>query len=265
MLVTSTSMTWVSWADVCSDSTIRVGDDLAQPRDLLGLAAQRRRACADGLGAPRGGGGGAAAAGRRGRRGSRRRPAWPAAAASRTSCLRIRPPTPVPVTAARSTPCWAAILRTSGVTYAGRVAGATGSAGFSSDGACADGAGAVSAAGLASCAGSGSGSASGSGAASRRRARRSPAPARPSSRRSPRPWAAPRGAAWAGASSPEPMTASSAPTSTVSSSSTLISSSVPATGRGSRCRPCRWRPRAAARRPRPRRRPTSASGSRCPR
>ena len=38
-------------------------------------------------------------------------------AASSTSCLRIRPPTPVPVTAARSMPCSAASLRTSGVTY----------------------------------------------------------------------------------------------------------------------------------------------------
>ena len=37
-------------------------------------------------------------------------------AASRTSCLRMRPPTPDPVTVARSTPCWAASLRTSGVT-----------------------------------------------------------------------------------------------------------------------------------------------------
>src|SRR4051812_18080969 len=38
-------------------------------------------------------------------------------AASRTSCLRIRPPTPEPVTVDRSTSCWAASLRTSGVTY----------------------------------------------------------------------------------------------------------------------------------------------------
>ena len=37
-------------------------------------------------------------------------------AASSTSCLRIRPPTPVPATEARSTPCWFASLRTSGVT-----------------------------------------------------------------------------------------------------------------------------------------------------
>ncbi len=35
-----------------------------------------------------------------------------------TSCLRIRPPTPVPLTDARSTPFSAASLRTSGVTYA---------------------------------------------------------------------------------------------------------------------------------------------------
>ena len=34
-----------------------------------------------------------------------------------TSCLRMRPPTPVPVTDSRSTACSAASLRTSGVTY----------------------------------------------------------------------------------------------------------------------------------------------------
>src|SRR5205085_2532977 len=39
-------------------------------------------------------------------------------AASSTSCLRIRPPTPVPLTLERSTPFSAASLRTSGVTYA---------------------------------------------------------------------------------------------------------------------------------------------------
>ena len=45
-----------------------------------------------------------------------------AAAASSTSCLRIRPPTPVPRRPARSTPCSAASLRTSGVTYGAPVA-----------------------------------------------------------------------------------------------------------------------------------------------
>src|SRR6266700_3730961 len=40
-----------------------------------------------------------------------------ARAASSTSCLRIRPPTPVPVTVPRLTPCSVASLRTSGVTY----------------------------------------------------------------------------------------------------------------------------------------------------
>ena len=40
-----------------------------------------------------------------------------ASAAASTSCLRMRPPTPVPVTGARSTPFWLASLRTSGVTY----------------------------------------------------------------------------------------------------------------------------------------------------
>ena len=43
--------------------------------------------------------------------------AFRAAAAARTSCLRIRPPTPVPEIEPRSTPCSAAILRTNGVTY----------------------------------------------------------------------------------------------------------------------------------------------------
>ncbi len=36
-------------------------------------------------------------------------------AAAMTSCLRIRPPTPDPVSRVRSTPCWLASLRTSGV------------------------------------------------------------------------------------------------------------------------------------------------------
>ncbi len=44
--------------------------------------------------------------------------AFAASAAARTSCLRIRPPTPVPLTVDRSTPFSAASLRTSGVTYA---------------------------------------------------------------------------------------------------------------------------------------------------
>ena len=37
--------------------------------------------------------------------------------ASMTSCLRIRPPTPVPTTDSSETECSAASLRTSGVTY----------------------------------------------------------------------------------------------------------------------------------------------------
>src|SRR4051794_28224195 len=51
--------------------------------------------------------------------------AWDAAgadvvpdAASNTSCLRMRPPTPVPRRPRRSTLCSAASLRTNGVTYA---------------------------------------------------------------------------------------------------------------------------------------------------
>ena len=75
-----------------------------------------------------GGRGGAAAGGAAGWRGRLSAACW-ALAASSTSCLRIRPPTPVPVTAARSTPCSRASLRTSGVTYVAaspeRVAGRT--------------------------------------------------------------------------------------------------------------------------------------------
>ena len=109
--VTSTSTTVVSCAETCSDSTIR----RAMTRAHAGSASRCGRAAgsAAGFGRRRGGRGG-----RGGRRGGRRRP-WPPAAfsaASSTSCLRIRPPTPVPVSEARSTPCSAASLRTSGVT-----------------------------------------------------------------------------------------------------------------------------------------------------
>ena len=105
-LVLSTSWTCVRCAEVCNDSTMRVAitlrsrlNDSVWPRRGLGVAVG---AGADGvLGAD----GGAAAAG-----------AFAASAAASTSCLRIRPPTPVPWTDARSTPCSAAILRTSGVT-----------------------------------------------------------------------------------------------------------------------------------------------------
>ena len=82
---------------------------LRSRRHLLGGAAQRRRRAASWW-PPRC------------RWRLRRVPAaarpWPAAAASSTSCLRMRPPTPVPRSVERSTPCSVASLRTSGVTYA---------------------------------------------------------------------------------------------------------------------------------------------------
>src|SRR5665811_714763 len=52
-----------------------------------------------------------------------------AEAASSTSCLRIRPPTPVPLSAARSTLLSLASLRTKGVTYAEASAALDGAAG----------------------------------------------------------------------------------------------------------------------------------------
>ena len=119
--VTSTSTTVVSWAETCSDSTIRCGDDLAQPRHLLGtcraaagppaLRCRRsRRAGAAGAAGAAGRPAAAAARGRLARRACARPPP------ARPACG-SRPPTPVPVSAARSTPCSAASLRTSGVTY----------------------------------------------------------------------------------------------------------------------------------------------------
>src|SRR3954454_9708355 len=93
MFVTSTSTTVVSWAEVCSDSTIRLAITLRSlvigsvlPRNGLGWEA----------GAPVDAGGdeGADAAGAA----SAGAGACAFLAASSTSCLRIRPPTPVPVT-----------------------------------------------------------------------------------------------------------------------------------------------------------------------
>ena len=89
-----------------------LGDGLAQPGHLLGGAAQ-------GAGSPPAAAAAAgAAAGWRLRAAERapRRPSCASSAAASTSCLRTRPPTPVPVTEARSTPCSLASLRTSGVT-----------------------------------------------------------------------------------------------------------------------------------------------------
>ena len=118
ILVTSTSTTVVSWADTCSDSTMRWA--MTRRRRVIfsvvpRLAAALAPGWLDGRPAtPPARGGGR----RRGAGSGLRRlgcACW-ALAASSTSCLRIRPPTPVPVTAARSTPCSPASLRTSGVT-----------------------------------------------------------------------------------------------------------------------------------------------------
>ena len=110
-----------------------LGDDLARPGHPLGGAAQRVGGRSpDGHGGSRAGAAAAAGAAagrgrarqpRPGRRPQqRRRPRRPRrprrlAAASMTSCLRIRPPTPVPAIDSSGTECSAASLRTSGVTY----------------------------------------------------------------------------------------------------------------------------------------------------
>ena len=107
MFVTSTSTTWVSWAEVCSDSSIR-SEMILRSRETFSVVPRSGEGVMDAAA----GWVEAAAAGA----------APPAAgaladsAAASTSCLRIRPPTPVPLTLARSTPCWVASLRTSGVT-----------------------------------------------------------------------------------------------------------------------------------------------------
>src|SRR5690606_25641728 len=82
--------------------------------------------------------------------------------ASSTSCLRMRPPTPVPVSVLRSTPCSAASLRTSGVTYG--VSPVVGSGVGCGAGACGAGAGAGGGGGGACVyAGCGAGGAGGAG------------------------------------------------------------------------------------------------------
>jgi len=59
-----------------------------------------------------------------------------------------------------------------------------------------------------------------------------------------------------------PIRASSPPTETVTSSSAVMLISVPRPATGSRCRPCRWKPRRGARPRRPRRRPSSPASDR---
>ena len=115
-LVRSTSTTVVSWAETCSDSTMRCAMTL-RSRDIFSRVPRLSETAAAAAGAPPPDAAGAVGAAAAGAAGS----GWAAAAlafsaASRTSCLRIRPPIPVPVRLPRSTECWAASLRTSGVT-----------------------------------------------------------------------------------------------------------------------------------------------------
>ncbi|CAB4881781.1 unannotated protein [freshwater metagenome] len=118
MPVTSTSITVVSCAEVWSDSTMRSAMTLrrrgifsVRPRRGetsagAGVFAEAVAAGAEGAVVGTLAGAGADDAG------AADRPA----AAARTSCLRTRPPTPVPMTVDRSMPSWAASRRTSGVT-----------------------------------------------------------------------------------------------------------------------------------------------------
>ena len=98
--MTSTSTTVVSWAETCSDSTMRRAIVLRSrvifsvvPRFGESAAGAPARA-PTAAGAWRRGGGAAPGSG-----------ALAASAAASTSCLRMRPPMPVPVTEPRSTPC----------------------------------------------------------------------------------------------------------------------------------------------------------------
>src|SRR6187402_665709 len=144
--VTSTSTTVVSWAMVCIETTARSATTL-RSRDI-GTVVPRSGEVSSGVAA--GAAAGAAAGDGAG-----------VLAASRTSCLRIRPPTPVPVREPRSMPLSCASLRTIGVTYPAcevdvATAGAAGAA-------TAAGAGAAAAAG-AGAAGSGAAGAAAAGA-----------------------------------------------------------------------------------------------------
>ena len=112
MAVISTSTVAVNWAETWSDSTMRLAMvwrslDIFSvvPRSVLTSAA----AVAGAAGAAEAGSAGASGAGAAAA-------CFAASAAARTSCLRIRPPTPVPLRVPRSTPCSLASLRTSGVT-----------------------------------------------------------------------------------------------------------------------------------------------------
>ena len=127
IFVTSASTTVVSCAEICSDSTIRLamtwrGRDIrwVVPRSADAATAGRLGA-AGAAGTPAGAAAGAAAAGCAAACAAAASAAAASAArcwreASSTSCLRMRPPTPVPLIDSSGTACSAASLRTSGVT-----------------------------------------------------------------------------------------------------------------------------------------------------
>ncbi len=127
--MTSASTTVVSCALVCSDSVIRLAMT-PRSRDIFSVRPRSGDGSTRGAAAAGASAGAAAAAARpllvAGSGSACGWVAWRDRAASSTSCLRIRPPTPVPRMPARSTSCSAASLRTSGVTYAPPVASPSG-------------------------------------------------------------------------------------------------------------------------------------------
>lgn len=119
MRVTSTSCTWVSWVDRSRDSRMRWamtwrmrGAFSTSPRtegstEELAAGADAAAGADDGAAASEACSAGAS---------DPPAAACEASAAASTSCLRMRPPTPVPRTVDRSTLSWWARRRTSGVT-----------------------------------------------------------------------------------------------------------------------------------------------------
>jgi hypothetical protein len=205
ILVMSTSWVCVNCAVACKDS--RVFFAVICRIRLAFWVVPRRWAKAGAGTAARAAGAGAAAAGADADGACGSILASPAAS---TSCLRMRPPTPVPLTDARSMLFSAASFRTSGVTYGApsEADAAAAAAGARAAGAGAAGFGAGAGFGF----GSGLGSGLGSGAG----------------------WAAGAGGAGAAAAAAPAslMTASSPPISTVSSSCATIFVSTPAAGDG---------------------------------
>ena len=197
-------------------SSALAGRSLRAPGRGLRRRGRRWRRCRRGGCAPA----------RRAARPGAARPARRDSMKARMSFFVTRPPWPVPCTWPTSTPCSAAIRATTGETNVFAVAARRRCRPAAARGRAAR----LRGAGV---------SALEAAAARRRRPRRSRAPAaraRGSARRRP----APSGA----------ITASFVPTSTVSPSWTRIFWTTPVPGSAPRCRPCRSRSRAAARRPR---------------